>query len=102
MMMQSRRALVLSALLLIAMPLPAVAQDASSWRTVPAERLLVVETSKGRVLIELFPDVAPAHVERVTTLADQVWINGVAVQMTSRQTELRDRYLERLQRQQAR
>jgi imidazolonepropionase-like amidohydrolase len=38
----------------------------------------------------------------VTTIADQVWIAGVAVEMTSRQTELRDRYLERLQRQQAR
>jgi hypothetical protein len=38
----------------------------------------------------------------VTTIADQVWIAGVAVEMTSRQTELRDRYLQRLQRQQAR
>ena len=38
----------------------------------------------------------------VTTIADQVWIAGVPVEMTSRQTELRDRYLERLQRQQAR
>jgi imidazolonepropionase-like amidohydrolase len=38
----------------------------------------------------------------VTSIADQVWIAGVAVAMTSRQTELRDRYLERLQRQQAR
>jgi hypothetical protein len=38
----------------------------------------------------------------VTTIADQVWIAGSPVEMTSRQTELRDRYLERLQRQQAR
>jgi hypothetical protein len=38
----------------------------------------------------------------VTTLADRVWIAGRVVEMTSRQTELRDRYLERLQRQQAR
>jgi hypothetical protein len=38
----------------------------------------------------------------VTSLADQVWIAGSAVEMTSRQTELRDRYLERLRRQQAR
>ncbi len=28
----------------------------------------------------------------VTTIADQVWIAGVPVEMTSRQTELRDRY----------
>lgn len=32
----------------------------------------------------------------VTSLADQVWIAGRAVQMRSRQTELRDRYFERL------
>ncbi|MGH8176688.1 MAG: amidohydrolase family protein [Steroidobacter sp.] len=33
----------------------------------------------------------------VTSAADQVWINGRAIQMRSRQTELRDRYLQRLQ-----
>ena len=32
----------------------------------------------------------------VTTLAEQVWIAGRAIEMRSRQTELRDRYLERL------
>jgi imidazolonepropionase-like amidohydrolase len=32
----------------------------------------------------------------VTTLADQVWIAGRAVEMRSRQTELRDRYVEKL------
>jgi len=32
----------------------------------------------------------------VTTLADQVWIAGRPVAMTSRQTQLRDRYLRRL------
>jgi len=32
----------------------------------------------------------------VTTVADQVWIAGRAVEMRSRQTELRERYLERL------
>lgn len=32
----------------------------------------------------------------VTTVADQVWIAGQPIEMRSRQTELRDRYLERL------
>jgi imidazolonepropionase-like amidohydrolase len=32
----------------------------------------------------------------VTSLADQVWIAGRAVEMRSRQTELRDRYVEKL------
>ena len=38
----------------------------------------------------------------VTSLADQVWIAGVAIDMHSRQSELRDRYLERLRQNQAR
>jgi hypothetical protein len=33
----------------------------------------------------------------VTSAADQVWIAGRAIEMRSRQTELRDRYLKRLQ-----
>jgi len=33
----------------------------------------------------------------VTTVADQVWFAGRAIEMRSRQTELRDRYLERVQ-----
>lgn len=32
----------------------------------------------------------------VTSVAEHVWINGRAIEMRSRQTELRDRYLERL------
>ncbi|MFW2341033.1 peptidylprolyl isomerase [Brevundimonas sp.] len=80
MLMKSRRALMLSALLLGAglgaAPQTALAQEASSWRSVPADRLLVVETSKGRVLVELFPEVAPAHVERVSTLAESGFYDG--------------------------
>jgi len=38
----------------------------------------------------------------VTSLAEQVWIAGRAIPMTSRQTELRDRHLERLRRGEAR
>jgi imidazolonepropionase-like amidohydrolase len=38
----------------------------------------------------------------LSTLADNVWIAGRAIDMRSRQTELRDRYLERLKQHQAR
>jgi Amidohydrolase family len=38
----------------------------------------------------------------VTTLADQVWIGGHPIEMRSRQTELRDRYLEKVKAHQAR
>ena len=60
--------------------------------------------TRGRIAQGLVADLAlwSGDPLEVTTVADQVWIAGVPVEMTSRQTELRDRYLERLQRQQAR
>ena len=41
------------------------------------ENTLVVETTKGRVVIELRPDLAPGHVERIKTLARQGFYDGV-------------------------
>ncbi len=35
-----------------------------AWRAVDPENLVVFETSKGQIVIELLPVVAPAHVER--------------------------------------
>lgn len=39
-----------------------VSADPANWREVPAENLFVFETTKGRVLIEAFPEIAPQHV----------------------------------------
>lgn len=55
---------------------PALAQT-PEWRTVAPENLLVVDMTTGRVLIELSPDAAPLHVERVRTLARQGFYDGV-------------------------
>lgn len=55
---------------------PALAQ-APEWRDVPAENLLIVETTRGRVLIELAPEVAPLHVERVRTLTRRGFYDGI-------------------------
>ena len=38
---------------------------------------LVMETTKGRVVIKLRPDLAPGHVERIATLADQGFYDGI-------------------------
>src|SRR5215210_1004141 len=38
---------------------------------------LVLETTKGRVVIQLRPDLAPNHVERIKTLAGQGFYDGV-------------------------
>lgn len=59
---------------------PSVAQTAASasdWRTVAPENLLVIDTAKGRILVELSPVAAPNHVERIRTLADQGFYDGL-------------------------
>ena len=42
---------------------------ASDWRTPDPDNLLVIDTNKGRIIVELSPEVAPAHVARVKELA---------------------------------
>lgn len=39
------------------------------WRTPAPDTILVIDTNKGRVLVELIPDVAPNHVARLQELA---------------------------------
>jgi peptidyl-prolyl cis-trans isomerase B (cyclophilin B) len=41
------------------------------------ENTLILETTKGRVVIALRPDLAPGHVERIKTLARQGFYDGV-------------------------
>ena len=55
----------------------ASAQSASEWRTVAPENLLVIETTHGRILAELAPAQAPRHVERIRTLADRGFYDGL-------------------------
>ena len=49
----------------------------ADWRTILPENLLVIDTSKGRVLVELEPRAAPGHVERIRTLADRGFYDGL-------------------------
>jgi len=46
----------------------ATAQTASDWRTPDPNNVIVVETNKGRIIAELYPQAAPNHVERVRSL----------------------------------
>jgi imidazolonepropionase-like amidohydrolase len=54
--------------------------------------------SRGRIATGQVADVVlwSGDPLEVTSVAEQVWINGRAIEMRSRQQELRDRYLERL------
>jgi hypothetical protein len=67
--------------------------------SVPAEIFGVAET-RGRIAEGQAADLVlwSGDPLEVTTVAEQVWIGGNAIPMRSRQTELRDRYLEKLRR----
>lgn len=41
------------------------------------ENTLVLETTKGRVVIEMRPDLAPQHVERIKKLAREKFYDGI-------------------------
>ena len=58
-------------------PTPETTIAAGDWRTVPAENLLVIDTTKGRILVELTPEVAPLHVERIKLLARRGFYDNV-------------------------
>jgi len=56
---------------------PVVSAPDSAWRTVAPENLLVIDTNKGRILVELEPRMAPQSVERIRTLADRGFYDGL-------------------------
>ncbi|QBX38897.1 peptidylprolyl isomerase [Brevundimonas sp. S30B] len=51
--------------------------SAQASRTVEPQNLMVIDTAKGRILVELSPTAAPAHVERLRTLAGQGFYDGL-------------------------
>lgn len=55
----------------------AAAPAAADWRTPDPENVLVIDTTKGRVIVELSPILADAHVERVKTLARRGFYDGL-------------------------
>jgi hypothetical protein len=69
----------------------------------PAE-IFGLGATRGHIAVGQVADLAlwSGDPLEVTSLADQVWIAGRAVDMRSRQTELRDRYWEKLKAHQAR
>jgi peptidylprolyl isomerase len=58
-------------------PAAAPAPGHAEWRIVPAENLMVIDTNRGRILVELAPDAAPLHVERMRLLTRRGFFDGI-------------------------
>ena len=71
--------------------------------SVPAD-IFGVGATHGRIAVGQSADLVlwSGDPLEVSTVADQVWIAGRAIEMRSRQTELRDRYVEKVKAHQAR
>jgi peptidylprolyl isomerase len=59
-----------------AAPPPPPKPTAADWRTPDPDNLLVIDTNKGRIIVELSPEVAPQSAERLRTLARQHFYDG--------------------------
>ena len=53
------------------------APDPANWRQVDAENTLYIDTAHGRIVVEMYPEVAPAHVERIKALARAHFYDGI-------------------------
>jgi len=86
------RTFLLAALAVAALPLVAMGQsaeadgaqaeidpaDTENWRPVDPENMIQFDTSKGTILIEMFPEVAPAHATQFRALVRSGDYDGTA------------------------
>ncbi len=86
--------MILIALALVAAaPPPATPADivaaapATAWRPVAPQNLLILETARGKMAIELAPDFAPAHIAAIRALVTAGRFNGGAI------TRVQDNYV---------
>lgn len=57
-------------------PAPPAAPAAADWRTPDPDDLLVIDTNKGRVIVEMVPEVAPLFTQRMRELAREHFFDG--------------------------
>ena len=64
-------------------PAPAAAPPAAAkpgpadWRTPSPDDLMIIDTNKGRIIVELIPEVAPLHAERYRELTKSHMYDGL-------------------------
>ncbi|MBX9747160.1 MAG: peptidylprolyl isomerase [Hyphomonadaceae bacterium] len=51
--------------------------DPRNWRALDPENTLYIDTVHGRIVIELYPEIAPRHVERIKTLTRGGYYDGL-------------------------
>lgn len=51
--------------------------DPRNWRQIDPENTLYIDTVHGRIVIELYPEIAPRHVERIKTLTRLGFYDGL-------------------------
>ncbi len=51
--------------------------DPRNWRQLDPDNTLYIDTVHGRIVIEMYPEIAPQHVERIRTLARARFYDGV-------------------------
>ncbi|HEY8617498.1 peptidylprolyl isomerase [Phenylobacterium sp.] len=59
-----------------AAPARAAAPTGADWRTPDPADVLVIDTNKGRILVEMVPEAAPGHVQRIRELTRQGFYDG--------------------------
>jgi len=64
-------------LLILAFGIAPLCHAEQDWRALDPENTLVIDTSKGRLIIEMRPDMAPKSVERVKMLAREKVYDGL-------------------------
>ena len=60
-----------------AAPAPPAAPSAADWRVPKAEDVLVIDTNKGRIIVEMVPEVAPLWTARMRELALEHFYDGL-------------------------
>jgi peptidylprolyl isomerase len=53
------------------------APDAGRWRSLEPENTLYIDTLYGRIVVEMFPEIAPGHVARIKELAREKFYDGL-------------------------
>jgi peptidylprolyl isomerase len=58
--------------------------DPRNWRQVDPDNTLYIDTVHGRIVVELYPEIAPRHVERIKALTRLGFYDGLTFHRVDR------------------